>query len=65
MKESGGVPCELCGQPAKGYASINGKRYCHDDPSPTCYERAQYGLGNITVLASYINGQRYRLDKEE
>lgn len=35
-------PCARCGQPAKGWARINGKRYCHGDNDPeaalTCYE---------------------------
>lgn len=42
------VNCEMCGEPLDdGFASVNGKRYCHggDDPlGPTCYEIAQRGL---------------------
>ena len=35
--------CALCGEPAKGYATVNDVRYCHgdDDPSPTCYMRVR------------------------
>lgn len=37
-------PCALCNRnPAVGFASINGKWFCHGDydPSPTCYMRSQ------------------------
>lgn len=31
--------CARCGQEAKGSATINGDRYCHDDSQkPSCYE---------------------------
>ena len=30
--------CGLCCQPATGLASINGIRYCHEGPTPTCYQ---------------------------
>ena len=35
--------CAMCHQPAQGFAMLGGERYCHgdNDPSPTCYERAQ------------------------
>lgn len=29
--------CARCGQPAKGQAVIDSKRYCHDGDDPTCY----------------------------
>ena len=32
--------CAWCGQQASGYASANGDRFCHEGPSPTCYEHA-------------------------
>ena len=37
--------CALCGRdPAAGFATIDGERYCHgdDDPDPTCYMRGQW-----------------------
>lgn len=37
--------CVLCGRdPAAGFATINGERYCHGDvdPEPTCYMEATY-----------------------
>lgn len=35
--------CQMCDKEATGFASVNGKWYCHgdDDPEPTCYMRAQ------------------------
>lgn len=40
----GGELCGLCYNRARGYAFINGVRYCHgEDDSPTCYERAVRG----------------------
>lgn len=39
--------CALCGrEPATGFATIGGLRYCHGDfdPAPTCYMRAQHTL---------------------
>jgi predicted RNase H-like nuclease (RuvC/YqgF family) len=36
--------CTRCGRdPAPGYAYIDGRRYCHEDPQPTCYMRALRG----------------------
>lgn len=32
--------CALCGKPAEGLATINDERYCHDEESPSCYEKA-------------------------
>jgi hypothetical protein len=30
--------CGRCGEdPAKGLATIDGQRFCHDGPDPTCY----------------------------
>lgn len=47
--------CGKCGKdPAAGYAKINSIRYCHDGPSPTCYERVWYedfGFGTAEELA--------------
>jgi hypothetical protein len=38
------VFCVVCGQRARGFATIAGDRVCHgdDDESPTCYETAQW-----------------------
>lgn len=34
--------CAGCGlDPALGWAEIDGVRFCHEGPSPTCYETAQ------------------------
>lgn len=34
--------CMWCAaKPAKGFAEIDGRRYCHEGESPTCYELAQ------------------------
>lgn len=44
--------CIYCGKdPAAGYAMVydgTEKWYCHgdEDETPTCYERAQFGLAN-------------------
>ena len=42
--------CARCGNPAKGFAFINGERYCHGDhhadgvaPS-TCYQQATWEI---------------------
>jgi hypothetical protein len=32
--------CVRCGDPARGFAALNGHRLCHSGPSPTCYEAA-------------------------
>lgn len=34
--------CALCDHPAEGFASIDDRRYCHGEQSPSCYERAQW-----------------------
>ena len=34
--------CAACNEPAKGDATINGERYCHEGESPTCYEKASW-----------------------
>lgn len=34
--------CGGCGEPAQGHAAIGDDRYCHEGPSPTCYERASH-----------------------
>ena len=39
--------CGLCGKPAKGFAVIDGVRYCHDDQDPTCYEVSSIGTAPI------------------
>lgn len=48
--------CGKCGKdPARGFSTINGVRYCHDGPSPTCYERTWYedmGFGTADELAA-------------
>ncbi len=32
--------CEHCGlDPARGFAEIEGKRYCHEGVDPTCFMR--------------------------
>lgn len=41
--------CDWCGKPAVGHAGIwskgkGNRRYCHEGPSPTCYELAQAAL---------------------
>ncbi len=44
LRVANGQACGLCGKdPAEGFASIDGVRYCHGDcdPEPTCYVRAQ------------------------
>jgi len=50
------VLCARCGEPALGYATIDGKRYCHDD------ERSCYTLAlRTTVRATsrvYLDGTR-------
>ena len=33
--------CGLCGDPARGYATIGDTRYCHEGDDPTCYQKAQ------------------------
>ena len=40
---AGDVCCARCGDPATGFAEIDGRRYCHgdDDALPTCYEAEQ------------------------
>ena len=44
--------CEQCGEDAKGYATIDGKRYCHgDQEQPTCYMRASQDLTRLSVAA--------------
>jgi hypothetical protein len=36
--------CGLCERdPAEGFATINGERYCHGDVYPTCYMLACWG----------------------
>jgi hypothetical protein len=40
------VKCALCGEPARGRATINGVRYCHDENvRPSCYENAMWQKG--------------------
>lgn len=34
--------CGWCGQVAKGEASINGIRYCHEDSATSCYQAQQH-----------------------
>ena len=34
--------CAACNEPAKGDATIDGERYCHEGESPTCYEKASW-----------------------
>lgn len=34
--------CAWCGKPAKGYAAIGTKRYCHEGPDATCYMLASW-----------------------
>jgi hypothetical protein len=37
--------CGRCGKtPAAGSASINGVRYCHESPEPTCYMLTLWGV---------------------
>lgn len=46
--------CARCGKsPAAGYAAINDNRYCHEGPSPTCYESASRddALGGLLQAA--------------
>jgi hypothetical protein len=44
-----GTLCRLCHCPAKGFATINGDRYCHDDDED-CYSEALYQRG-LTMRA--------------
>lgn len=34
--------CGWCGEIAKGEASINGIRYCHEDSGTSCYQAQQH-----------------------
>jgi hypothetical protein len=50
-------PCQRCGQyPAAGFATINGRRYCHgdEDDSLTCYEQT-------SIRGEYVHHQRLLL----
>lgn len=58
--------CANCGtNPAHGFATLNGERYCHgdDDPRPTCYERIiAFGVPEVDVLVT-MPAMRARIDK--
>jgi len=49
-----GVLCGRCGQPVTGWAFINGIRYCHDDETPSCYEKASWGMAEDAATARSI-----------
>jgi hypothetical protein len=60
--------CDLCGRdPAAGFATVGDVRYCHDGPSPTCYERAPWpgtdGANTLTVISSLIEGTKSFADE--
>jgi hypothetical protein len=61
--------CGRCGKdPAEGFASIDGVRYCHGDAeSPTCYERGPVdGLEALMGVAATLEpGESLRLSLDE
>lgn len=50
--------CARCGKdPAEGWATINGQRYCHGEERPSCYERALWEQAGTSSLAAPASGE--------
>jgi hypothetical protein len=59
------VRCGFCHKPARGFAEINGSRYCHDGASPTCYELVQMPLNDMwDALDLAVGGETETTDGE-
>lgn len=44
------APCSGCGMdPARGWAWVNQRRYCHEGESPTCYDLATADMTDPTL----------------
>ena len=61
-----GVLCERCGQPAVGWAFINGKRYCHDGTSPSYYEQTELDMveaGGLMGMVQELGGWHWEISE--